>query len=231
MMKFFLKKVKCVMCGQFRRIDKMAVTCGGVGICNDCRCDIKTTGDKTFFGKEIDFVFAPFDYEGNFSRAVRKYKFDGQRLYGKLFAKMLCDETADKKFLREFDMVVPVPLHEKRLRERGFNQTEMLAEALAERLGIIMRNDVLVRTVNTKRQSSLHGYDRVMNVRDAFLADMIEVKDKRILLVDDIYSMGETVRSCSAALKDAGAARVAAVALCKTQRKERPVTLESLDRV
>lgn len=231
MMNLFAKRIKCVMCRRFRKSDTMDTSCGRIGICSDCRQEIKITSDKTFYGKELEFVAAPFDYDGNFSRAVREYKFNGQRLYGNLFAKMLCDALENKEFLTEFDMIVPVPLHENRLSERGFNQAEVLAETLAQRLNKPMRTDVLKRIVNTKRQSSLHGRDRVMNVRDAFLADRIEVKGKSILLVDDIYSMGETVCSCSLALKDAGAVRVAAVALCRTQRKKHPVTLESLNQI
>ncbi len=223
-----LGRIKCVMCGVYNNPHHMSVIYKRVGICQNCRGKIKTTKDKTFDGNNVECVIAPFDYDGELADAVKAFKFGRQELYGKLFAKILCEEIIHIEFLKEFDMVVPVPLHEERLKDRGFNQAEILAEPIAENLNIPLRTDVLIRTKNTKHQSSLYGYDRVLNVQDAFLADMIEVQGKNILLVDDIYTMGETVASCSRALKDAGALRIAAVALCKTPFKKPPVTLRSL---
>lgn len=220
MIDFIFGRTKCVMCGTFQRKSDMSAICGRVGVCESCRHSLKTTKEKTFFGKELEFLVSPFEYEGGLAKAVRAYKFDGQVKYGELFAKVLCDEVSDMEILKGFDMVVPIPLHEERLNERGFNQSEILAKPLAQSLGIPFEDNVLKRVVNTKRQSGLTGYERVVNVRDAFLADRINVSGKRILIVDDIYTMGETAASCSRALKEAGALKVAAVVLCKTCKQE-----------
>lgn len=220
MIELFSGRAKCVMCGVFFGKNDMSVRCGRIGICKDCGNSLTTTKDMTFSGKELDFLAAPFEYKDGLAKAVREYKFDGQKKYGELFAKLMCDELSGMEILKDFDMVVPIPLHEERLRERGFNQSEILAKSLAEKLGIPFENNVLKRIVNTKRQSSLTGYERVVNVRGAFLADRLNVCGKRILLTDDIYTMGETAASCSRALKEAGATTVAAAVLCKTHMEK-----------
>ncbi len=215
------RQYKCVLCGNYKT--DVSIACRGIGVCADCYpCDLCTTTDKCFEGKgSVDFVLAPYLYSGVVRKAVHNYKFGGQQLYGRLFGQMLCRELENIDMLNDYDMLVPVPLHKNRERERGYNQSKIIAEEVSKYLRISVNDEALIRVRDTLHQSSLKGKDRVENVRDAFYADMLEVRNKNIILVDDIYTMGETVKACADALKEAGAAKIIAVTLCKTMLEER----------
>lgn len=205
----------CILCGQYKSIKNLHTFYKEIGVCRSCYSNIFVTRDKSFEGRgDIKLVLSPFLYKGKIREAVKTYKFAGQRLYGELFGKMICDELAEYKWLSEYDCIVPVPLHESRFLERGYNQSEILARMMSERIGIPMLTDVLFRTRETKRQSSLKGLERIENVRNAFCAYNEGVRNKRIILVDDIYTMGETAAACADALKKGGASDIAVITLC-----------------
>ncbi len=218
-----IQKHKCVLCGSYKQ--NMRYTCGGIGACDDCcSYDVITTKNKCFEGKgDVDFVISPYLYEGAMRDAVRAYKFNNQKLYGILLGQMMCCELENINVFSDYDMLVPVPLHENRQAERGYNQSEIIAEELSKWLGIPSYSEAMKRIRDTKRQSSLYGRDRIENVRGAFHADMLAVTGKNIILVDDIYTMGETVKACAAALKAAGAGKIIAITLCRAVLKEEQV--------
>ncbi len=110
------------------------------------------------------------------------------------------------------DLVVPVPLYRHRFNWRGFNQAEEIARCVSERLGVDYAN-VLLRTRNTKQQARLKDRkERFENIRGAFVVKKMLrdgfVRDKRVLLVDDVWTSGATMRECGRVLRKAGAGRV-----------------------
>ena len=108
--------------------------------------------------------------------------------------------------------VLPVPLHERRLRERGFNQASMLAKTAADSLGAAFRDTWLERIVRTKPQTG--ASDRAGNVASAFQARLpASAKGRPILLVDDVWTTGATMRECAKALRAAGAGPISGFAL------------------
>ena len=113
------------------------------------------------------------------------------------------------------DMVIPVPLHSKRLRKRGFNQSLRLAGTIFPHIPSGM--DILTRTLNTKPQTELSMKERLKNVRNAFeVASPLPEGVKTILLVDDVYTTGATARACAKALKRAGAKEVHVFTVART---------------
>lgn len=106
------------------------------------------------------------------------------------------------------DLVTAVPLHADRLRERGYNQAELLAEALAECLGLPCVPGALTKTRHTEQQARLSAQERLQNVAGAFTADSVQILNKSIIIVDDVVTTGATLRQCATALIAAGAARV-----------------------
>ena len=116
----------------------------------------------------------------------------------------------------DFDVVVPVPMHRAKLRRRGYNQAELLARALAKRIGVRCETALLTKKRDHGAQSRLARSERAANVRDAFQASP-RAASRRILLVDDVITTGETIRACAKALADAGAKRVAAAVVAKTE--------------
>ena len=109
---------------------------------------------------------------------------------------------------RRFDLVVPVPLHPARKRERGFNQAEVIAQLLSERAGLPMR-DALERIRYTTTQTAYDRGERMENLRDAFrLRKKVDVRSSRVLLIDDVLTTGSTLSECARVLKAAGAISV-----------------------
>jgi ComF family protein len=106
-------------------------------------------------------------------------------------------------------VVVPVPLHPRRRRQRGYNQAELLASALARRAGLVVHADALARRKETLPQTGLSAAGRRRNVAGAFwVRRRARIHGKTVVLVDDVYTTGATSRACAAALQQAGARAV-----------------------
>lgn len=116
--------------------------------------------------------------------------------------------------LTPIDWVVPVPLHPKKRRMRGYNQSQLLAESFCKRTGLSLRGEVLLRQRDTLSQAHLKRQERLINMLGAFAA-LPDVKGKRILLIDDVATTGATLEGCAAALKQAGAKQVMAFTLAR----------------
>jgi ComF family protein len=110
---------------------------------------------------------------------------------------------------KRLDLLIPVPLHKQRLRERGFNQALLLVKELSHRTGIPYRKRILQKVRPTLPQVNLSGVEREKGVRGSFeIVRKEELEEKTILLVDDVYTTGATVNECSKVLLAAGAERV-----------------------
>ena len=118
----------------------------------------------------------------------------------------------------DFDLVVPVPLHSRRRRERGYNQSELLARSLSRQLALPCHQE-LIRTRSTLPQVGLTDSQRQENVRNAFRCrDAGRISKQRILLIDDVMTTGATVASAAKALMDGGALRVSVLTVARTAK-------------
>ncbi|MBI4698122.1 MAG: ComF family protein [Nitrospirae bacterium] len=143
-------------------------------------------------------------YEGALKKAINLLKFYGI----KRLSKPLSDIIASVK-MPQVEAVVPVPLHEKRLRQREFNQSALLAKYLAKKAGTSFMSDCLVKIKDTRPQVGLNADERRRNVKGAFtVKDKGPVAGKKVLLIDDVVTTGATVRECSRVLKKAGAEKI-----------------------
>ena len=175
----------------------------------------------------LEYAAFSFYYERPVKGLIRSFKFKHVRILSDLLAQSLID-TAERRDIGPFDMVIPVPLHPSRKRERGYNQSELLARPLAEACGAELRTDVLVRKKNTRQQSKLRVEKRGENLKSAFSAAQ-DLSGKRILLVDDVVTTGSTLCACAEALREAGAENIAAIALAgsRSWRRGRRKTYRS----
>jgi len=147
-----------------------------------------------------------YAYRDRVGQAVRRLKYSRSTALAPVLAAMMA-EGAERIGLVDYDLVVPIPIHWSRRCIRGFNQSELLAESFK---GVVP--SALTRIRRTKPQTQLSREERMHNLVGAFRASPI-VSGKRVLLIDDVLTSGQTARECAKALGDAGAIEVAALAL------------------
>jgi ComF family protein len=144
-------------------------------------------------------------YEGQMLQAIHRLKYQRQLIYAKFLGQLLVASGA-ADLVAAADLVVPVPLHTRRLRWRGFNQALLLAQAFPD---IPLGREILVRNRPTLPQVQLSHQERLTNVKGAFVVPEPDaVAGKAVLLVDDVYTTGATVKECAQALRRAGAGTV-----------------------
>lgn len=190
-----------------------------LGVCRECNERLpRISKDGIFPGTHsTDALFSVFSYKGLLKRSLIRYKFQGQRRYSKVYVELMYEFLKDLKLNEDFNLMTSVPLSRKRFYERGFNQTELLAQPLAAKLGIPFSPNCVFKTRNTKKQSTVRSFSQKReNVRDAYLADRPKIDGKNILLVDDIFTTGSTIESCSKELLDKGAEHITIITLAKT---------------
>ncbi|MGN1206041.1 MAG: ComF family protein [Eubacterium sp.] len=156
---------------------------------------------------------ALYRYDERMQQVIRQFKYEGCFTIGNYFAERMAQEFGDWILRGRMDMILPVPVHKKRLRFRGFNQAAVMAITLGECLNIPVLPDVLVRTEDTKPQKTLDMHKRIANLQKGFAVTR-SLEGKRILLVDDIYTTGATLEACGNVLKRAGAEEIRFVSLC-----------------
>lgn len=141
-------------------------------------------------------------------RAVYQFKFHNRRYYAEIFAEEMTQNC--KAWIRrwEIEEIIPVPLHPSRRRERGFNQAELLAKELGKRTGIPVNTKAVSRIRKTKYQKQLDDIGRRQNLKGAFSVDKKWKPKRSVLIVDDIYTTGNTMHRVSEVLKKAGAQKV-----------------------
>jgi ComF family protein len=148
--------------------------------------------------------------------ALHSFKFGGQRALAAPLAELLIEMGTRSLPVSEPDMLVPVPLHPRRERERGFNQALLLARRLGRSWALPVPADVLIRGAATRPQSDLTARERRTNVRGAFAlrrADL--VAGRHVIVVDDILTTGATASACARCLSEGGAAAVGVLTVAR----------------
>ena len=158
----------------------------------------------------FDRALSPCVYEGVIREVIHKYKYQGKYYLSSVLEKLLIEFIYQQKISMElFDLVIPIPLHKIKLREREFNQSELLARRIAQEFSLSVSADNLWRKHNRLPQIELMPDQRWKNVKDCFaLRYPQQVKDKNILLIDDVLTTGATCSEAAALLKNAGAVSV-----------------------
>ncbi len=213
---------------------RMCVGCGreGAFICSSCLALLKPIippicplcGSPTSDGGRcsscsswkaaVDGIRSPFRYEGVIRQAIHELKYNNLRALAPTLAGLLSEYLAGGGVWG--DVLVPVPLHPRRLRERGYNQSALLVEELAGLTGLNMMSGVLSRTRYSSPQARSAGVkERGENVDGAFAAYGDEIRGRRVIVVDDVATSGATLNSCVVALKAGGAASVWGLTLAR----------------
>ena len=222
----FIYPPRCAVCNTF--LDQRGL------ICKECLAKLRELKppfckicSAPFYGEKEDIhicenclrkrprftsLSSPYIYEGTASIAVRLFKFQKKAATGKLLGTLLKEYSLSwwKKIRQKKEeyVIVPVPLAPKRLRQRGFNQSLVLARYISKSLKLPVDYLSLIRTKDTLPQSLLSPKERKKNVKDAFQVKGDNLKGKRIILIDDVATTGNTLNECAKVLKKAGAIEV-----------------------
>lgn len=162
----------------------------------------------------IDGIRSPFRFDGVIRQAIHQLKYRNLRALALPLAELLRDYIMVNPLPGE--VLVPVPLHNKRLRERGYNQSHLLAQELGKSVSLPVLNDCLIRQRHSLPQARTSSVDeRRTNVAGAFVCRSHDLRGKQVLLIDDVSTSGATLDACAAALKASGATSVWGLVLAR----------------
>ncbi len=201
--------VRCPLCDHFNSRDNK--------LCPDCLQSINridSISPKILLPQVyLDGVISTFAYEGPLRDAISNFKFN-ERL--DLLDYLSAELVYPISYAGKFDAIVPIPMHSKKVRSRGFNPASMLARRVAAIVNIPMRTDLLRRVIHTQPQMSLHRRDRMENVRGVFALNGAIHGVNRILLMDDVLTTGATANECARVLKSSGVGEVIVSTVART---------------
>lgn len=150
--------------------------------------------------KSYNRGFPVFFYKAPLKSALYDFKYKNQREYGGFFAECVCRKYGGQIRRLGLEGIVPVPVHPRKKRSRGYNQAAVLATEIGKRLDIPVYVDYLVRDLDTNPQKELNDKERMKNLKKAFKIGQNRIKLRKILLVDDIYTSGATIEACTEVL-------------------------------
>lgn len=194
----FVQEPTCLRCGK-------EIASEEIEYCYDC----------SHHTRSFERGFALAVYDPVMRESVRRFKNGGRMEYADWYAEAIWQQYGEELRCLEVDVVIPVPLHRSRRNQRGYNQAELLAQKLAQKLRVPVWPRALMRTRKTTAQKYLGGRERQRNLESVFaLGRGPSMEGKSILLVDDIYTTGGTAEACTRVFLSAGAESVYLVNVC-----------------
>jgi len=186
-------------------------------LCTKCLLDLPKTNDhRTAPGdlvqkfvtiRELQFAYSylRFTKKGLAQRLLHQLKYDGQKDIGLILGRWFGTGITPRLEDQNADLILPVPLHSSRLRTRGYNQSDLIAQGLSESLQIEWSNKIVKRVRKTETQTKKGKVDRWKNVGNIFnVTDPGIIRDKKIIVVDDVVTTGATLNACLEAIVTAG---------------------------
>lgn len=209
----------CLVCGgRLLHGEKM--------LCVSCLAGLPRTGfhwqrenrvERNFWGKfpvERATSFLYYTKGGDVRRLLYELKYYGNKEVGEVMGRVMAAELLLSPFFEGVDLIIPIPLHRRKERQRGYNQSLCLAQGISAVTGIPVQADIMVRDRYTETQTHKGQYERWENVQSLFRCSSPELlQDKHILLVDDVLTTGATIVSCADALQGVSGLRISALTL------------------
>ncbi|MFT6814260.1 MAG: ComF family protein [Sphingobacteriales bacterium] len=199
---------------------------GEKSLCTSCSLELPITNfhlskdnpvAQSFWGKvpiERATAFLYFAKGESTQKILHQLKYKGSKEIGIEMGKRMANQFKSSAFFEEVDLIIPVPLHKKKKRERGYNQSEQISKGLSEILEIPIETTSLVRNIYTKTQTKKSRFSRFENVKDVFSTTKLAAFDgKHILLVDDVVTTGSTIEACALAVKKNFNTKISVVSL------------------
>ena len=188
-------------------------------LCQKCEEQINKitcVGKDNYENKYFSSHMYLFKYDGIIRSKIISYKFDDNPYLYKTFCEIFVKNKKVCGFLQNYDIIIPVPMHNKKKALRGYNQSELIAKELAKKAEIEIFTDVLKKVKNNKVQSSLNKEDRKNNVKDVYkLINKEKIYNKKVLIFDDIYTTGATIEACKKEILKANVKQFGILTLAK----------------
>jgi ComF family protein len=189
-------------------------------ICTTCMMDLPRTNFKDsevelsrkFWGKlpvANTLSFLKFTKKGKVQKLLHQLKYREKPELGVFLGELFGSELKRINFNEKIDIIVSVPLHKEKEKQRGYNQADCIAKGLSNSLGIPFEKGLVTRTKFTETQTKKNRFERYQNVENIFeIKDLEAIKDKRIAIVDDVLTTGSTLESCGIVLLECGCSEV-----------------------
>lgn len=199
--------------------------CGKLGKniwCKECRKEllkkvlykIENKDKSQFYFEKHVYLFS---YKDKIRKLILDYKFNDKSYLYKIFAEIIIKNKKIYGILKKYDIIMPVPIHKKRKRQRGYNQSELITKEIASKLeNLEYQNKVLQKVKHTIPQSSLSKEQRKRNVENVYkIINKEKIKNKKVILFDDIYTTGATVKEIAKLLKQNGVSKILVLTIAK----------------
>ena len=198
-------------------------------ICDKCKYEIENS--KLYLNKVDDYSKNDtkyfdehayiFEYNSIIREKIIQYKFKNRAYLGKMFSEFFIKNEKICGFFKKYDIIIPVPMTNKKIKERGYNQTEIIAKIISQNIpNITIQNNILIKYKDNKIQSQLNKKQRQLNVQNVYKLNNKEIiKEKNILIFDDIYTTGATCNECAKILREAQPQKIGIITIAKDYEK------------
>lgn len=189
----YIEKPYCEKCGF--PLDPLSALPEKVFSCANCPAEFKFNRARSI----------AYYHNSAIGEAIRLLKDDGKTVMADKLADIMVDGMKRLLNPKDYDCIIPVPLHKKKLRKRGYNQMELIGRKVSEKTGIPLETKSLIKIKDTLPQRGLSGKERTQNVKDSFsVINPVNIERKRILLIDDVMTTGSTINECAKILVEEG---------------------------
>ncbi len=213
---FFIFPKSCGICGKI----------GESYICKQCKNKLEQSSlylnkiedyskDRTKYFDEYAYIF---QYSSIIREKILQYKFKDKAYLARMFSEFFVKNKKICGFLKKYDIIIPVPMTNKKINKRGYNQTRIISKIIADdnHNNLLLKDDILIKYKNNSVQSSLNKKQRLKNVQDVFkLKNGKVIKEKNILILDDIYTTGATCNECARILQQAEPNKIGIITIAK----------------
>ncbi len=170
--------------------------------------------DDKFFDEHLWI----YEYKDEVREKIIDYKFNNKSYLYRTFLQIILSTESVCNYIKKFDILIPVPIHKKRAKKRGYNQSELIAKGIAKNIkSIQLQTNIIEKIKNIKPQSTLSKDMRIENVKNAYRLKKCDIclKNKNILLIDDVFTTGSTVNECAKILLQTECNKVSIITLAK----------------
>lgn len=170
--------------------------------------------DDKFFDEHLWI----YEYKDEVREKIIDYKFNNKSYLYRTFLQIIRSTESVCNYIKKFDILIPVPIHKKRAKKRGYNQSELIAKGIAKNIkSIQLQTNIIEKIKNIKPQSTLSKDMRIENVKNAYRLKKCDIclKNKNVLLIDDVFTTGSTVNECAKILLQTECNKVSIITLAK----------------